>query len=125
MASVFLFLHIRKRRKAASDEGDSLRKLKGLKKKDGSSITERDIVRVNNERIQTLQNSMGQDTGVVKKNPLLSMNRFHDSKSFPSDSGSNLSDSEDFGDSSARSDDNLYHVSVTRQRSKLAYHHFA
>lgn len=68
---------------------------------------------------------MGQDTGVVKKNPLLSMNRFHDSKSFPSDSGSNLSDSEDFGDSSARSDDNLYHVSVTRQRSKLAYHHFA
>lgn len=90
-----------------------MRKLKGLKKKDGSMVTERDIVRVNNERMKNLQNSMVEENGVVKKNPLLSMNRFHESKSFPSDSGSNLSDSEDFGDSSARSDDNLFHVSET------------
>lgn len=112
VASVFLFLHIRKRRKAASDEGDSLKRLKGLKKKDGTPITERDIVRVNNERIQTLPNAMGQDNGVIKKNPLLSMNRFHDSKGFTSDSGSNLSDSEDFTDISVRSDDNMFNVSL-------------
>lgn len=119
IASVFLFLHIRKRRKAASDEGDSLRRLKGLKKKDGSSITERDIVRVNNERNQTLPNAMGQDNGVVKKNPLLSMNRFHDSKGFTSDSGSNLSDSEDFTDISVRSDDNMFNVRILFQEFKM------
>lgn len=95
-----------------SDE-DGNRRPKGLKKKDGSVITERDIVRVNNERIQTLPNAMGQDDGVIKKNPLLNINRqHHENKNFPSDSGSNISDSDDFGDS-ARSDDNLYNVSIT------------
>lgn len=89
-----------------------MKRLKGLKKKDGTPITERDIVRVNNERIQTLPNAMGQDNGVIKKNPLLSMNRFHDSKGFTSDSGSNLSDSEDFTDISVRSDDNMFNVSL-------------
>lgn len=54
---------------------------------------------------------MGQDDGIVKKNPLMNLGRqFHEAKSFPSDS-SNVSDSEDFADSSARSDDhNLYNV---------------
>lgn len=102
-------MHIRKRKKAASDEG-STRRLKGLKKKDGTAITERDIIRISNDRVPNLPNAMGDD-GVVKKNPLLNLNRqFHDNKSFPSDSGSNLSDSEDFADSSARSEDNLINV---------------
>lgn len=93
-----------------SDE-DGSRRTKGLKKKDGSVITERDIIRVNNERIQTLPNAMGQDDGVIKKNPLLNISRQpNESKNFPSDSGSNISDSDEFGDS-ARSDDNLYTVS--------------
>ncbi|XP_026320787.1 uncharacterized protein LOC113230894 [Hyposmocoma kahamanoa] len=106
VASVFLYLHIRKRKKAASDEG-STRRLKGLKKKDGTAITERDIIRISNDRVPNLSNAMGDD-GVIKKNPLLNLNRqFHDSKSFPSDSGSNLSDSEDFADSNPRSEDNL------------------
>lgn len=72
-------------------------------------ITERDIIRVN-ER-QSIS-SIGQDDGIVKKNPLLNMNRqFHEAKSFPSDSGSNLSDLEDL-DSSVRSEDNkLFNVS--------------
>jgi hypothetical protein len=111
VASVFLYLHIRKRRKAASDEGGTKR-LKGLKKKDGSIITERDIIRINNERVQPSANSMVQDDTIVKKNPLLNIGRqFHDSKNFPSDSGSNLSDSEDFPDHSVLSDDNnLYNV---------------
>lgn len=103
VASVFLYLHIRKRRKAASDT--SARKLKGLKGKDGK-ITERDIIRINNERIQTISNVLDDD-GIIKKNPLLS--RQYESKSFPSDS-SNVSDSEDFG-SSSRSDDNVCKVS--------------
>lgn len=111
VASVFLFLHIRKRRKAMSDE-DGNRIPKGLKKKDGSVITERDIVRVNNERIQNLPNAMGQDDGIVKKNPLLTISRqIHENKNFPTDSGSNLSDSDDFGDNSVRSEENLYNVS--------------
>lgn len=76
-------------------------------------ITERDIIRVNHERVQPLP-SLGQDDGVVKKNPLLNISRqFHEAKSFPSDSGSNISDSEDFADSSVRSEDNnLYNVSI-------------
>ncbi|KAJ8717874.1 hypothetical protein PYW07_005804 [Mythimna separata] len=120
VASVFLFLHIRKRRKAMSDE-DGNRRPKGLKKKDGSAITERDIVRVNNERIQTLPNAMGQDDGVIKKNPLLNINRqLHENKNFTSDSGSNISDSDDFGDS-ARSDDNLYNNQTT---SAVIHQHY-
>lgn len=113
VASVFLYLHIRKRRKAASEEGSN-RRLKGLKKKDGSIITERDIIRINNERTQSLPNAMGQDDGVVKKNPLLTMGRqFHDTKSsYPSDSGSNLSDSEDCPDGSGRSEDHMVHVRI-------------
>ncbi|KAG6452005.1 uncharacterized protein LOC115444741 [Manduca sexta] len=108
VASVFLFLHLRKRRKATSDGGSS-RKLQGLKKRDGSLITERDIVRVNNERLQILPNNMRQDDGIIKSNPLLNISRqYHESKSYPNDSGSNLSDSEDFADSSIRSDENLY-----------------
>lgn len=51
---------------------------------------------------------MGQDNGVIKNNPLLSMNRFHDNKGFTSDSGSNMSDSEDFTDISVISDDNMF-----------------
>lgn len=94
-----------------SDE-DGNRRLKGLIKKDGSIITERDIVRVNNERIQNLPNTMCQDDGIIKKNPLLNIGRqLHDNKNFTSDSGSNVSDSDDFGDS-ARSDDNSYNVSI-------------
>ncbi|CAG9795740.1 unnamed protein product [Diatraea saccharalis] len=114
VASVFLYLHIRKRKKAASNEG-STKRIKGLKKKDGSIITERDIIRVTNERMQPISNAITQDEGVVKKNPLLNITRqFHESKSFPSDSGSNLSDSEDFAESSARSDDtNLYNNQIT------------
>ncbi|CAH0401265.1 unnamed protein product [Chilo suppressalis] len=117
VASVFLYLHIRKRRKAGSDEdSSSTKRIKGLKKKDGSIITERDIVRVTNERVQPLTNVIGQDDGLVKKNPLLNMTRqYHESKSFPvSDSGSNVSDSEDFAESSARSDDtNSYNNHTT------------
>ncbi|XP_021182168.3 uncharacterized protein Sha [Helicoverpa armigera] len=110
VASVFLFLHIRKRRKAMSDEDGNRRK--GVIKKDGSIITERDIVRVNNERIQALPNAMGQDDGVIKKNPLLNINRqHHENKNFTSDS-SNVSDSDEFCDS-ARSEDNLYNNQTT------------
>ncbi|XP_013136965.1 PREDICTED: uncharacterized protein LOC106102102 [Papilio polytes] len=104
VASVFLYLHIRKRRKAASEESKA-RKLKSINK-DGKILTERDIVRINNERMQTLP-VLGQDDGVIKKNPLLSR-QYHDSKSgFPSDSGSNVSDSDDFAGSSSRSEDNV------------------
>lgn len=75
-------------------------------------ITERDIVRVNNERISTIPKALGQDDGIVKNNPLLNISRqFHDSKNFPSDSGSNMSDSEDFTDS-GRGEDNIYNVSI-------------
>ncbi|KAM3963341.1 uncharacterized protein ACR2FA_002709 [Aphomia sociella] len=113
VASVFLYLHIRKRRKAASDDG-TINRLKGLKKKDGSVITERDIIRVKNESIQSLPSTLGQDNGVVKKNPLLNIPRqFHEAKSFPSDSGSNISDSEDFADSSVKSEDNIYNNQLT------------
>ncbi|XP_035435628.2 uncharacterized protein LOC118266327 [Spodoptera frugiperda] len=120
VASVFLFLHIRKRRKAMSDE-DGNRRLKGLIKKDGSIITERDIVRVNNERIQNLPNTMCQDDGIIKKNPLLNISRqLHDNKNFTSDSGSNVSDSDDFGDS-ARSDDNSYNNQTT---SAVIHQHY-
>ncbi|XP_014365921.2 uncharacterized protein LOC106716814 [Papilio machaon] len=106
VASVFLYLHIRKRRKAASEENNA-RKLKSIKSKDGKIITERDIVRINNERIQKLPNVLGQDDGVIKKNPLLSR-QYHDSKGgFPSDSGSNVSDSDDFAGSSSRSEENV------------------
>lgn len=108
VASVFLYLHIRKRRKAASEESKA-RKLKSINK-DGKILTERDIVRINNERMQTLP-VLGQDDGVIKKNPLLSR-QYHDSKSgFPSDSGSNVSDSDDFAGSSSRSEDNVCKVS--------------
>ncbi|XP_053614494.1 uncharacterized protein sha [Plodia interpunctella] len=111
VASVFLFLHIRKRRKAASENG-GINRLKGLKKKDGSIITEQDIIRINNER--PLTKVLGQDDGVIKKNPLLSMARqFHEAKSFSCDSGSNISDSEDFAESSSRSEDNIYNSQVT------------
>ncbi|CAH0590297.1 unnamed protein product [Chrysodeixis includens] len=121
VASVFLFLHIRKRRKAMSDE-DGNRIPKGLKKKDGSVITERDIVRVNNERIQNLPNAMGQDDGIVKKNPLLTISRqLHETKNFQTDSGSNLSDSDDFGDNGARSEENLYNNQTT---SAVIHQHY-
>lgn len=100
---------MRKRQKAASIESN--RRLKSLKKKDGSSITEHDIIRVNNERIQTLPNSVQQDDGIIKKNPLLNISRqYQESKSCLSDSGSNLSDSEHFAANSARNDDNMYNV---------------
>ncbi|XP_026763005.2 uncharacterized protein LOC113521619 [Galleria mellonella] len=113
VASVFLYLHIRKRRRAASNEG-TINRLKGIKKKDGSIITERDIVRVKNESIQSLPNSLGQDNGIVKNNPLLNIPRqFHEAKSFPSDSGSNISDSEDFGDSSAKSEEHVFNNQIT------------
>ncbi|CAK1584547.1 unnamed protein product [Parnassius mnemosyne] len=105
VASVFLYLHIRKRRKTASDKS-STRKTKVLKNKDGKIITERDIVRISNERIHTLPNVLGQDDGIIKKNPLLSR-QYQDNKTgFPSDSGSNMSDSDDFVGSS-RSEDNV------------------
>lgn len=100
---------MRKRQKAASIESN--RRLKSLKKKDGSSITEHDIIRVNNERIQTLPNSVQQDDGIIKKNPLLNISRqYQESKSCLSDSGSNLSDSEHIAANSARNDDNMYNV---------------
>lgn len=80
-----------------------------LRKKDGTAITEHDIVRINNERVQSLANALGQDDGVVKKNPLLNIGRqFHDSKSFTSD----LSDrSDDFTDNRSRGEENNYNVS--------------
>lgn len=111
VASVFLYLHIRKRKKVGSE--DSSRRLKSLKNKDGSIITERDIVRINNERVQSLPNSLDLDDGLIKNNPLMGLSRqFHQIKhSFPSDSGSTLSDSEDFADSSVRSDDHMFQVS--------------
>nr|XP_026492556.1 uncharacterized protein LOC113398161 [Vanessa tameamea]XP_026492564.1 uncharacterized protein LOC113398161 [Vanessa tameamea] len=106
VASVFLYLHIKKRRKASAEEGN-LKKLKGLKK-DVLSITEHDIIRISNERGQILPNSMGQDEGVIKKNPLLNAGlgnrQFHDNKRFSSD----LSDSEDFADSSLHSEENSF-----------------
>ncbi|CAH2264332.1 uncharacterized protein LOC120633227 [Pararge aegeria] len=109
VASVFLYLHIKKRRKAA--RGDkALRKLKVLRKKDGTAITEHDIIRINNERVQSLANALGQDDGVIKKNPLLNVGRqFHDNKSFTSD----LSDSEDFGESSRRGEENTFNTETT------------
>ncbi|CAH0724419.1 unnamed protein product, partial [Brenthis ino] len=106
VASVFLYLHIKKRRKAASEES-SLKKLKNLKLKDGSSIKEHDIIRISNERIQSLTN---QDDGVIKKNPLLTVGRqFHDNKGFCSE----LSDLEDFADSSVRSEENNFNKQTT------------
>ncbi|XP_060805642.1 uncharacterized protein LOC106132540 [Amyelois transitella] len=111
VASVFLFLHIRKRRKAASENG-GINRFKGLKKKDGSVITERDIIRINNER--PLSKALGQDDGIIKKNPLLAITRqFHETKSFSCDSGSNISDSEDLAESSSRSEDHIYNSQVT------------
>lgn len=108
VASVFLFLHVRKRRKATSDEDG--RRIKGKKNKDGSIITERDIIRVNHERMQNLPNT--QENGVVKKNPLLNIGgrQLIDIKMYPNDSGNNSSDFDDFADSSTPSDDNLYTV---------------
>lgn len=104
VASVFLYLHLKKRRKAACEES-ALKKLKGLKKPDGTIITEHDIIRINNERIPSLPN---QDDGIIKKNPLLNVGRqYHDNKGFCSD----LSDLEDFPDSGMQSDENDFHVS--------------
>lgn len=113
VASVFLFLHIRKRRKATSDEDG--RRIKGIKKKDGSLITERDIVRVNNERIQNLQHVMGQDDGFIKNNPLLSISNRHlnDTKHYSNDSSSNLSDFSDDFDNSMQCDDIMYNSQTT------------
>ncbi|CAG4947027.1 unnamed protein product [Colias eurytheme] len=113
VASVFLYLHIRKRRKVASEES-SLRRIKGLKKRDGTITVDRDILRINNERVQTITNAMGQDDGIVKNNPLLSVGRtFSDKMNFTSDSGSNISDSEDLPDSSIRSDENVFNKRTT------------
>lgn len=115
VASVFLYLHMKKRRKTASEDSSSVKRIKGLKKKDGTSITEHDIIRINNEHVKTIANAMGEENGlgVVKKNPLLAIGRqYHEIKSFPSDSGSNISDSEDFPDSSTRSDDGRFTVST-------------
>ncbi|XP_045777265.1 uncharacterized protein LOC123875468 isoform X3 [Maniola jurtina] len=104
VASVFLYLHIKRRRKASAED-NALRKLKVLRKKDGTAITEHDIIRINNERVQSLANALGQDDGVVKKNPLLNVGRqFHENKSFTSD----LSDSEDFPDSSLHGEENAF-----------------
>ncbi|XP_023948501.1 uncharacterized protein LOC112053338 [Bicyclus anynana] len=108
VASVFLYLHIKKRRKASAED-NTLRKLKVLRKKDGTAITEHDIIRINNERVQSLANALGQDDGVVKKNPLLNVVRqFHDNKSFTSD----LSDCEDFADNTSRGEENNETTSV-------------
>lgn len=86
-----------------------MRKLRVLRKKDGTAITEHDIVRINNERVQSLANALGQDDGVVKKNPLLNIGRqFHDNKSFNSD----LSDSEDYTDNRSRGEENNFNVSM-------------
>ncbi|KAI8420155.1 hypothetical protein MSG28_008726 [Choristoneura fumiferana] len=113
VASVFLYLHIRKRKKVGSE--DSSRRLKSLKNKDGSIITERDIVRINNERVPSLPSSLDLDDGLIKNNPLMGLSRqFHQIKhSFPSDSGSTLSDSEDFADGSVRSDDHMFKDQTT------------
>lgn len=120
VASVFLFLHIRKRRQAASEGSDS-RGLRGLKKKDGSTITERDIVRVNNERMQTISNIIMHDDAVVKKNPFLVINRqYPEAKIFASDSDSIISDSDDFADSSLRGNENVYNNQTT---SALIHRH--
>ncbi|VVC97985.1 unnamed protein product [Leptidea sinapis] len=105
VASVFLYLHIRKRKKIASEEC-TIQRLK--QKKNGKSLTQRDIMRINSECVQSLPNVMGQDDGVIKKNPLLSVVR-----SFTSDSGSNVSDSEDMPDSSTRSDENGFKKRTT------------
>ncbi|KAG7301444.1 hypothetical protein JYU34_014401 [Plutella xylostella] len=116
VASVFLYLHMKKRRKTASEDSSSVKRIKGLKKKDGTSITEHDIIRINNEHVKTIANAMGEENGigVVKKNPLLAIGRqYHEIKSFPSDSGSNISDSEDFPDSSTRSDDGRFNNQTT------------
>ncbi|XP_045777263.1 uncharacterized protein LOC123875468 isoform X1 [Maniola jurtina] len=108
VASVFLYLHIKRRRKASAED-NALRKLKVLRKKDGTAITEHDIIRINNERVQSLANALGQDDGVVKKNPLLNVGRqFHENKSFTSD----LSDSEDFPDSSLHGEENAFNVRI-------------
>ncbi|CAK1551468.1 unnamed protein product [Leptosia nina] len=112
VASVFLYLHIRKRRRIATEES-TLQRVKELKKRDGK-LTERDILRINNERIQTLSSAMGQDDGIIKKNPLLSVGRsLTDKANFPSDSGSNLSDSEDMPESSIHSEDNFFNKRTT------------
>ncbi|XP_047520026.1 uncharacterized protein LOC125059590 [Pieris napi] len=108
VASVFLYLHIRKRRKASTEE-NSVRRTKG-RKRDGTIITERDILRINNERVQ-ISNAMGEE-GVIKKNPLLTVGRSFD-KSYPSDTCSNLSDSEDMPDSSLKSEDNVFNKRTT------------
>lgn len=112
VASVFLYLHIKKRRKSISDS-NSTRKLRNIKKFDGSSITDRDIVRIHNERVQGVGQPDG-DKGVVKKNPLLSIGRHYhqDNKLFSSDSASNVSDSDDFTDGPIRSEDNRFMVNI-------------
>lgn len=104
VASVFLYLHIRKRRRVSSEENSG--RGKGLKR-DGT-IVKRDILRIDNER--TLSNAMGDD-GVIKNNPLLSVGRSFDKSNFNSDSCSNLSDSEDMPDGSLKSEENLFNVS--------------
>ncbi|XP_068620594.1 uncharacterized protein [Battus philenor] len=117
VASVFFYLHIRKRRKAAANENAG-RKVKSLKSKCGKIITDRDIVRINNERLQTLPNALGQDDGIIKNNPLLNR-QYHDAKGgIPCDSGSNMSDSDDFAGSSSRSEDN-----VCKKQTTLAVVH--
>ncbi|XP_063385956.1 uncharacterized protein LOC134671989 [Cydia fagiglandana] len=124
VASVFLYLHIRKRKKGSEATEASSRRLKSLKNKNGSIITERDIVRINNERVQSIPSSLDTDDGVVKNNPLIGMSRsFHQIKhSFPSDSGSTMSDSEDFAESSARSEDHTFNDQTT---SALIHSHYS
>ncbi|CAH2089507.1 unnamed protein product [Euphydryas editha] len=109
VASVFLYLHIKRRRKAAA-KNNNLQKLKASKNKDGASLTEHDIIRINNERVQILPGVMNQDEGVIKNNPLLTVGRqFHDNKGFSSD----FSDSEDFVDSSLQSEENAFNKQIT------------
>ncbi|XP_041985033.1 uncharacterized protein LOC121737422 [Aricia agestis] len=94
VASVFLYLHIKKRRQAVT-EANNKRILKNLKGNGGSPITERDIIRITNERA-ILPNSMGQDDGVIKKNPLLTVGRHLYDRNVSSD----LSDCDDNGERS-------------------------
>lgn len=111
VASVFLYLHVKKRRKSA--EVIDKRFTKSIKRRDGKPITEHDIVRINNERLQTISNVMtSNDDGIIKKNPLLTMARqYQDIKSnFTSDSGNNNSDSEDFSNNEDHND--RYNVNI-------------
>ncbi|GBP70694.1 hypothetical protein EVAR_56196_1 [Eumeta japonica] len=114
VASIFLYLHIRKKRRNA--ERETRRCSKNVTKRDGTVLTEHDIVRISNDRIQTLPNALEPiDEVIVKKNPLMSMARqFNDIKSgCPSDSGSNVSDSEDLPESSERGEDSRYKNQTT------------